>query len=302
MGRAPIPEQETAVGIQIHGQKQLSSSYSSKITTTTMNSRTPKFSDGGKNPQPPPPPQQKKQVRRRLHTTRPYQERLLNMAEARREIVTALKFHRASMKKAEEQQRKKQNQIPSPPLHTIQSSRSNFYNDLGPIMPYSSLSPVSHLPLPAEFSIPSQPPLGLNLNFHDFDNISVNLYHSYNGNAASSIYSSSSPSSSSSPAEEILSSSSSAAVPLEQRVHQVIDEEEMRPIGGQHQIEQSGTMNMVNSAQCTSEEVKAEDVGYQPFDEVMEFPSWLGSCDSSLQHHLDDCFSKDFFQDLPLPW
>lgn len=42
-------------------------------------------------------PRTKKQVRRRLHTSRPYQERLLDMAEARREIVMALKFHRASM-------------------------------------------------------------------------------------------------------------------------------------------------------------------------------------------------------------
>ncbi|KAF7830395.1 myb-like protein I [Senna tora] len=55
-----------------------------------------------------PPQQHKKQVRRRLHTSRPYQERLLNMAEARREIVTALKFHRASMKQASEQQQQQQ--------------------------------------------------------------------------------------------------------------------------------------------------------------------------------------------------
>lgn len=54
------------------------------------------------------PQQQKKQVRRRFHTTKPYQERLMNMAEARREIVTALKFHRASMKEASEQQKKQQ--------------------------------------------------------------------------------------------------------------------------------------------------------------------------------------------------
>lgn len=50
----------------------------------------------------------KKQVRRRLHTSRPYQERLLNMAEARREIVTALKIHRASMRQAKEQQQQQQ--------------------------------------------------------------------------------------------------------------------------------------------------------------------------------------------------
>lgn len=54
----------------------------------------------GNHRAPPPIQHHKKQVRRRLHTTRPYQERLLNMAEARREIVTALKFHRAAMKKA----------------------------------------------------------------------------------------------------------------------------------------------------------------------------------------------------------
>lgn len=54
--------------------------------------------------------QHKKQVRRRLQTSRPYQERLLNMAEARREIVTALKFHRAAMKQANEQQQQQQQQ------------------------------------------------------------------------------------------------------------------------------------------------------------------------------------------------
>ncbi|RLN35014.1 hypothetical protein C2845_PM03G12810 [Panicum miliaceum] len=43
-------------------------------------------------------PQVKKQARRRTHASRPYQERLLNMAEARREIVTALKIHRATMR------------------------------------------------------------------------------------------------------------------------------------------------------------------------------------------------------------
>ncbi|KAJ1291872.1 hypothetical protein BS78_02G349600 [Paspalum vaginatum] len=42
-------------------------------------------------------PKMKKQGRRRTHTSRPYQERLLNMAEARREIITALKIHRATM-------------------------------------------------------------------------------------------------------------------------------------------------------------------------------------------------------------
>ncbi|KAJ0491796.1 hypothetical protein HanIR_Chr12g0567721 [Helianthus annuus] len=46
----------------------------------------------------PPPLPHKKQVRRRNHTNKPYQERFLDMAEATREIVTTIKFHRASMK------------------------------------------------------------------------------------------------------------------------------------------------------------------------------------------------------------
>ncbi|CAJ1973607.1 unnamed protein product [Sphenostylis stenocarpa] len=71
------------------------------------------------------PQRHKKQVRRRLHTSRPYQERYLNMAEARREIVTALKFHRAAMKEAREQklqqqQTQEQQQRPSASLQPSQ--------------------------------------------------------------------------------------------------------------------------------------------------------------------------------------
>lgn len=68
------------------------------------------LSEKQQSQQPQQPQQHKKQVRRRLHTSRPYQERLLNMAEARREIVAALKFHRASMKKANEQQQQQNQQ------------------------------------------------------------------------------------------------------------------------------------------------------------------------------------------------
>ncbi|KAL9330813.1 hypothetical protein ACSQ67_000423 [Phaseolus vulgaris] len=48
-----------------------------------------------------------RQARRRL-TNRPYQENLMNMAEARKEIVTALKYHRATMKQANEHQQLQQ--------------------------------------------------------------------------------------------------------------------------------------------------------------------------------------------------
>nr|VDC79144.1 unnamed protein product [Brassica rapa] len=80
----------------------------------------------------------KKQVRRRLHTSRPYQERLLNMAEARREIVTALKQHRASMRQAAK--------IPPPPPPHIPffftaASGSIF---LGRVLISTSSSPINH--------------------------------------------------------------------------------------------------------------------------------------------------------------
>uniref|UniRef100_J3LPL5 Uncharacterized protein n=1 Tax=Oryza brachyantha TaxID=4533 RepID=J3LPL5_ORYBR len=99
--------------------KQLSSSSSTARskdhTTITMGaSAKPQPEDPLAATTPPPPQPQpqpqphKKQVRRRLHTSRPYQERLLNMAEARREIVTALKIHRASMRQAKEQQQQQQ--------------------------------------------------------------------------------------------------------------------------------------------------------------------------------------------------
>ncbi|PON73141.1 hypothetical protein PanWU01x14_059820 [Parasponia andersonii] len=146
------------------------------------------------------PQQHKKQVRRRLHTTRPYQERLLNMAEARREIVTALKFHRAAMKQSNEQQNQHQHQQqeqqppppqPQPPVmpcfeqegkiksrrnHRVypSSTSANFSNYLENL-PYTSDNFSHHHhhhqqpPPPNPFSWPASPiptlPLMDNLNF-----------------------------------------------------------------------------------------------------------------------------------------
>ncbi|XP_047968964.1 uncharacterized protein LOC125212759 isoform X2 [Salvia hispanica] len=193
------------------------------------------FSDQKKEKSPPPPQPHKKQVRRRLHTSRPYQERLLNMAEARREIVTALKYHRAAMKKATERQQQQQMEITSqtqvfepsshhfsleqedklkfrrnPRFYASNSSipdkfpRSypdNFSQSPGFSSPYSwSISPIAPPPLPPvqenfNFTLPSQT-LGLNLNLQDFNNLDSTFLSSTNH---SSIYSSSSPSTSSSP-------------------------------------------------------------------------------------------------------
>ncbi|XP_050364709.1 uncharacterized protein LOC126783306 [Argentina anserina] len=176
------------------------------------------FSETQNTQQPQQPQQHKKQVRRRLHTSRPYQERLLNMAEARREIVTALKFHRAAMKQASEQQQQHQEEekqpqsqqlLPQPhypcsePEGRIKSRRNpriypsnstNFYETL----PYSSNLSHQYSSFPNQFSwnssripppplyenfdfkaLPSQT-LGLNLNIKDFNNINTTLYHNSN--------------------------------------------------------------------------------------------------------------------------
>lgn len=318
-------------------------------------------------PQPQPPPQPKKQVRRRLHTSRPYQERLLNMAEARREIVTALKFHRAAMKQANEQQQQQQQAPPQhdphpPPSlepHERIKSRRNprIYpsNTPHPATPTTfsnylnnnSLTPFSHhtpppnpfpwvsppvAPLPLcdnlNFTLPNQP-LGLNLNFHDFNNIDTSLYH-YNNNHPS-IYtshppsSSSSSSSSSSPSPSLSCTEALSIVDLPPNgaYHSAMDDEEMakiRSIGEQHDMEWNDTLNLVTSARWfkylktmdtspESNEERGDEEGFHWFDEVMDIPAWLtdgvvGNPSESyfLQQHLDDFYSEDMMQDAALPW
>lgn len=186
--------------------------------------------------QQPTPQQHKKQVRRRLHTSRPYQERLLNMAEARREIVTALKFHRASMKKAREEQQQHQDQKPEsghgnqpfepPPDHNcieqdaksksrrnpriyasnslISSDPPTNYSDNFSYSPgiYASYSwSVPHIPPPPLYQenlnfTLPSQTLGLNLNLQDFNNLDASAFNCSNN--PSSIYSSSSSASTSS--------------------------------------------------------------------------------------------------------
>ncbi|KAG6770438.1 hypothetical protein POTOM_026120 [Populus tomentosa] len=147
----------------------------------------------------------------------------------------------------------------------------------------------------------------------------------YSSDNPPSVYSSSSPSSSSFPSpftatEEIPSVSNTcegmppAAFDVTDSyggagLHQVMDDEEMaeiRSIGEQHQMEWNDTMNLVTSAwwfkfMKTMEldpEVKTEDDGCHPFEQVMEFPAWLNAND---QQHFNDHFSQDYFQDAALP-
>ncbi|KAJ4951322.1 hypothetical protein NE237_028154 [Protea cynaroides] len=267
--------------------KQLSSSR----TKDPINPKSTVSGDGfdGFDPQPQQqqqqkkkqPQQPKKQVRRRLHTTKPYQERLLNMAEARREIVTALKFHRASMKQAATNEQKQQQQpfqslepppqiqLPQPTLEhadkmksrrnprVYQLDNTNYSN----YFPWASSSSIGTLPIIENynFSLPNQT-LGLNLNLHDFN---------YNDSKNPSIYSSSSPSSSSyspsTPMEELPASAAILAevppimddggdcggVRTGDLLHQAMDDEEMaeiRSIGEMHQMEWNDTLNLMTSA------------------------------------------------------
>ncbi|KAI3754793.1 hypothetical protein L1987_54584 [Smallanthus sonchifolius] len=259
----------------------------------------------------PPQPQHKKQVRRRLHTTKPYQERLLNMAEARREIVTALKFHRASMKQQQQaaaatsnrhqSQSFGQEKLPkSRPIHTFYPPTAATTTTAHSYWPVSTYAPTPPLPPPPSYHdnqniiLPSQT-LGLSLNFQSFSNLDTNIYHK-----PLSVHSPSSTSSSTAPAGNSTSTD----------LHHAMDGgemEEIRSLGEQHQIEWKDTINLVTSARWCSflktMEVEANDGdeydGFHQFDQVMDFPPWLINANESsgLQQHFDD----HYFQDPALP-
>lgn len=228
----------------------------------------------------------KKQVRRRLHTTRPYQERLLNMAEARREIVTALKIHRAAMKQAKEKQHQQHMQLqqqqlqlpnltqPSIPLFEPYQECPLNYNNIPNYLYNTNNSPFTYpsfswpwsqsttapiTPFLDNFNLdlplPSQP-LGLNLNFQGFNSINNTSFSNNQHNK---------PPTQPSPTASSNSQSYSSATPqiyeapqLYQHqinsvssLHPVMDEEEMAEIysiGEKHDIEWNDTVNLVTSA------------------------------------------------------
>ncbi|KAI7737018.1 hypothetical protein M8C21_016200, partial [Ambrosia artemisiifolia] len=237
----------------------------------------------------PPPPPYKKQVRRRQQTSKPYQERLLNMAEARREIVTALKFHRASMKQRQTANNNRlPDQSPSPYPSTLSCSPSVPH-----YWPIPTTTP-SHVNENLDFTLPNQT-LGLNLNFHDFKNLDANLYLNYS--TSSSASSSSSPSTSSTaaislvteqmgqmaadiPEEEVVTTTSSSTATSttssSMSLHHAMDNEgmeEIRSLGEQHQLEWDDTVNLLMSARwfkfLNTFEMEQEDGN---FEQVMEFP------------------------------
>lgn len=267
------------------------------------------------------PPQHKKQVRRRLHTSKPYQERLLNMAEARREIVAALKFHRASMKQQEAAANN--HDLQSPPKSSLRQEKrpkSKSVHSLYPstITTTATANTNSHWPISAfvpppppvsydenqDFVLPSQS-LGLNLNFQSFSNLDTNIYQKP---LSIDSPSSSTPSSSSSHALSVPTGKPNSSGDL----HHAMDDEEMeeiRSLGEQHQIEWNDTINIMTSARwcnfLNTMKIEAEEGnGFHQFDQIIEFPPWLINANeiSCLQQHFDDHFSDAYSQDPALPW
>ncbi|WVY90359.1 hypothetical protein V8G54_035877, partial [Vigna mungo] len=129
---SPFPPPSPSLSPQLSlSYNQMKKMDNSKQTHTTMNTKAPSCAnadDGHVSPnqnfRQHGQQQLKKQVRRRL-TNRPYHERLMNMADARKEIATALKYHRATTKLAIEHQEQLQRH---PQQHHSLSFQLPFYS------------------------------------------------------------------------------------------------------------------------------------------------------------------------------
>lgn len=108
-------------------------------------------------------PEVKKQARKRAPTRNPYQHRVHNMAEARREIVTALRIHRANMRHQQQHRPRLQQ-----PLHhqVISQEQSQAFQGVPPPvdMSYAAASSnhLSSSALAGNYS-PSSPMLAYDL-------------------------------------------------------------------------------------------------------------------------------------------
>lgn len=191
--------------------------------------------------------QPKKQVRRRFHTSRPYQERLLDMAEARREIVAALKFHRAKMRNSSTDHHLR-DILPSPSSSSSSSSAKATVL-LPPALPDYAWS--SYYASAKNFiaGIP-KPPLGLNLNMDRFDNLEQ----------PPSLFSSS--------ATTTTTTSAESEVRLTQPYHPTMDDrqmEQIRSIAERHDMEWNDKLNSAPSAWwCCNHLVAGDESVFAP--------------------------------------
>ncbi|KAL1204247.1 hypothetical protein V5N11_021662 [Cardamine amara subsp. amara] len=257
-----------------------------KSSTTMTTTTTDGSSGGGKTQTQTQTQTHKKQVRRRLHTSRPYQERLLNMAEARREIVTALKQHRASMRQA--------SRIPPPP-----PPPQPPHNLFSPPLPPPPPDPFSWTIPPLNFVLPNQP-LGLNLNFHDFNDF-IQTSSTTSSSSSSSSTSSSSPSifptnphiySSPSSPHTFAATSDSAPQPPEKKM--MMESENNNVVTSAWWSELMMKTVVEPEIKPEEEVVLVEDDVFPKLSDVMEFPTWLNQTEEELFHpyNLTDHYSS----------
>ncbi|RZR71273.1 hypothetical protein BHM03_00004297 [Ensete ventricosum] len=255
-----------------------------------------------------------KQVRRRLRTSRPYQERLLNMAEARREIMN--EYRRNSR------------------IYTPNYTFPNYAHNtkLSPFT-YPSFSwiypPITRLSVSDDLNSPfPNQPLGLNLNLQSFNNNDESFCN--NLSRKPSIQ----PSSCSNSPATIMSSikipcisnisCQASGVPLDPApvsLHPMMDDDEIaeiRLIGEQHDMEWNDKMNLMTSAWWSKylknmegglcEKEDPDEAGFQMFDEVFNMPSWLsneGDAKESclFQPHMNSDYNEDaYMHDAAFPW
>lgn len=218
------------------------------------------------------PPRPRKQVRRRLHTARPFQQRLLDMAEARREIVAALKLHRAAMKRAGNvQQQHALPQLPSSPPHSAVSPErlctvvnSGFYpSDNLSGLPHSATTPSALSKSPSSPSVPVSVSFDVNLQAPTSPAILRTLCASPPSKPRS-----------------ILKAAGAAAPPNATVLHPAMSEEEMaeiRSIGEQHGVEWSDRLSMAESAWWCSflrESTGSGGASPRPLEDLVEIHEW----------------------------
>ncbi|KAK1368008.1 Dual specificity protein kinase splA [Heracleum sosnowskyi] len=324
-----LVKQLTLLGVK-DGMKQKEHLGSSLVDGRPHDSIDPPTLGESQQAQPPQPSKHKKQIRRRLLTSGPYEEDSLDMASARREVVTALRLHRASMyqnsdnhhqqatpqprQKRKSKSRKNSKQYD---FSTTPNFSNNLYNLSYQSFPYQppqtsytwSMCVSAPPPIPEDFNLPNQT-LGLNLNLQDFDGLDTTVLQ--NNYIPARCYSSTSPSTSNSfplsvAREETpyvgLSQAPLVADPSVEAdlgLHHTVDDEEMaeiRSVGENHQIEWDDTVHMVTSA-WWSDFLNTKENGTSRFG--MESPPWLNTNDNCFQQ-LDEHYSSYYFQDPTLP-
>ncbi|KAG0476433.1 hypothetical protein HPP92_013274 [Vanilla planifolia] len=207
----------------------------------------------------PPLRQFKKKARRRLYASKPYQERLLNMAEARKEIAAALRFHRIAMK----HQQNQTSQEPPPPPQPVTT----------PI--YYSRNICKH-PFPCSSSPRPRPltnhPLCPKSNMETVPTTSAETCLSR--------------------AAESRRLDTVETPTLDSTLHPVMGDEEMaeiRSIGERHDWEWNDRVNLLTSAWWSRflETMDGKGEAFRALGEAMDNPTWL-SGGSGMDHLMDD--------------